>query len=324
MKLPGRRSFNLVAGAGVLSILVGLTGAWSQTARTVKIVVPFPAGGTADVLTRILGEQISRAEGVTVVTENRPGASAVIGTEAVSHAAPDGSTLLVTSTAFLIAPHMQKLNYHPLTSFEPICQLASAPIIIVVNRESPYRKFADWLNAARAKPGSLTLASIPAGLSRVAFEMLKRTANVDIAFIPYPGDAPAVNALLGGHVTAVFLPYSGVVAQLKAGTLRALASASRTRSESLPDVPTVAESGFKGYEADNWNGLLAPAKTPNETVSELAGWFTAAMQVPEIKAKIVAQGLYPVWMCGADFAALLSKQYNEFGRVIREANIKAE
>ena len=324
MKHPGRRSFNLVAGAGVLSILVGLTGAWSQTARTVKIVVPFPAGGTADVLARILGEQISRAEGITVVTENRPGASAVIGTEAVSHAAPDGSTLLVTSTAFLIAPHMQKLNYDPLTSFEPICQLASAPIIIVVNRELPYRKFADWLNAARAKPGSLTLASIPAGLSRVAFEMLKRTANVDIAFIPYPGDAPAVNALLGGHVTAVFLPYSGVVAQLKAGTLRALASASRTRSESLPDVPTVAEFGFKGYEADNWNGLLAPAKTPNETVSELAGWFTAAMQVPEIKAKIVAQGLYPVWMCGADFAALLSKQYDEFGRVIREANIKAE
>ena len=152
MKHPGRRSFNLVAGAGVLSILVGLTGAWSQTARTVKIVVPFPAGGTADVLARILGEQISRAEGITVVTENRPGASAVIGTEAVSHAAHDGSTLLVTSTAFLIAPHMQKLNYDPLTSFEPICQLASAPIIIVVNRESPYRKFADWLNAARPSP----------------------------------------------------------------------------------------------------------------------------------------------------------------------------
>jgi len=154
--------------------------------------------------------------------------------------------------------------------------------------------------------------------------MLKRAANVDIAFIPYPGDAPAVNALLGGHVTAVFLPYSGVAAQLKAGTLRALASASRTRSESLPSVPTVAESGFKGYEADNWNGLFAPAKTPNETVSELVDWFAAAMQSAEIKAKLVAQSLYPAWMCGADFAALLSKQYNEFGGVIREANIKAD
>ena len=207
---------------------------------------------------------------------------------------------------------------------EPICQLVSTPIVVIVNSGSPYGTLADWLNAARAKPGSLTLASIPGGLSRIAFEMLKRAANVDIAFIPYAGDAPAVNALLGGHVTAVFLPYSGVAAQLKAGTLRALASASRTRSESLPSVPTIAESGFKGYEADNWNGLFAPAKTPNETVSELAGWFAAAMQVPEVKAALVAQSLYPARMCGADFAALLSKQYDEFGRVIREANIKAD
>jgi tripartite-type tricarboxylate transporter receptor subunit TctC len=232
--------------------------------------------------------------------------------------------LLITSTAFLIAPHLTKVNYDPLTSFEPICQLVSTPIIVVVNSGSPYRTFADWLNGARAKPGSLTLASIPGGLSRIAFEMLKRAANVDIAFIPYAGDAPAVNALLGGHVTAVFLPYSGVAAQLKAGTLRALASASRTRSESLPSVPTVAESGFKGYEADNWNGLFAPAKTPNETVSELVDWFAAAMQSAEVKAKLVAQSLYPAWMCGADFAALLNKQYNEFGGVIREANIKAD
>jgi tripartite-type tricarboxylate transporter receptor subunit TctC len=324
MKLHGRRFLYLAAGAGALCILLGLTGAWSQTARTVKLVVPYPAGGTADILARIVGEQISRTEGITVLTENRPGASAVIGTETVSRAAPDGATLLLTSTAFLIAPHLQKLSYDPLTSFEPICQLVSTPIVIVVNGESPYRTFADWLSAARARPGSLTLASIPAGLSRVAFEMLKRAANVDVAFIPYPGDAPAVNALLGEQVTAVFLPYSGVAAQLKAGKLRALASASRTRTESLPDVPTVAESGFRGFEADNWNGLLAPAKTPNEMVSQLAGWFAAAMQVPEVKAKLVAQSLYPVGMCGADFAALLSKQYNEFGSVIREANIKAE
>jgi tripartite-type tricarboxylate transporter receptor subunit TctC len=137
-------------------------------------------------------------------------------------------------------------------------RLSHVPVAVLAL--APYRTFADWLNAARAKPGSLTLASIPAGLSRIAFEMLKRAANVDIAFIPYPGDAPAVNALLGGHVTAVFLPYSGVAAQLKAGKLRALASASRTRSKSLPSVPTVAESGFKGYEADNWNGLFAPGE----------------------------------------------------------------
>ncbi|HEX4828886.1 MAG TPA: tripartite tricarboxylate transporter substrate binding protein [Xanthobacteraceae bacterium] len=323
MKLPSRRAPYLVA-AGALSILLGLTGAWSQNARTVKIVVPYPAGGTADILARILGEQISRTEGVTLLTENRPGASAVIGTEAVSRAAPDGSTLLITSTAFLIAPHLRKLNYDPLTSFEPICQLVSTPIIVVVNSESPYRTFADWLNAARAKPGSLTLASIPAGLSRIAFEMLKRAANVDIAFIPYAGDAPAVNALLGGHVTAVFLPYSGVAAQLKAGTLRALATSSRTRIEPLPEVPTVAESGYQGYEVDLWWGIFAPAKTPKGTVSQLAEWFTAALQAPDMKPKLAAAGFYPAGVCGTEFAAYLARQSEEYGRVIREANIKAE
>src|SRR6516162_7176448 len=160
MKRPSRRSSYLVV-AGALSILLGLTGAWSQTARTVKIVVPYPAGGTADILARILGEQISRTEGVTLLTENRPGASAVIGTEAVSRAAPDGSTLLITSTAFLIAPYLQKLNYDPLTSFEPICRLVSTPIIVVVNSESPYRTLADWLNAARGALPTSKLRSSP-------------------------------------------------------------------------------------------------------------------------------------------------------------------
>jgi tripartite-type tricarboxylate transporter receptor subunit TctC len=142
--------------------------------------------------------------------------------------------------------------------------------------------------------------------------------------IPYPGGAPAVSALLGNHVTSAFLPYAGLEEQLKAGKLRALASASQTRSEALPDVPTVAESGYKGYEADFWNGVLVPAKTPKETVSQLASWFTAAMEVPEVKAKLVTQSLYPVGLCGADFGALLRKQYDEFGQIIREANIKAE
>src|SRR5262249_58181992 len=131
------------------------------------------------------------------------------------------------------------------------------------------------------------------GVRRMACEMLKRAANVDIAFIPYPGDAPAVNALLGGHVSAVFLPYSGVAAQLKAGQLRALASASGSRSESLPSVPTIAESGFKGFEADNWNGLFAPAKTPHDTVSALTGWIADAQAVPDVNAERIAQSLHP-------------------------------
>jgi tripartite-type tricarboxylate transporter receptor subunit TctC len=144
------------------------------------------------------------------------------------------------------------------------------------------------------------------------------------AVVPYPGNAPAVNALLGEHVTSVFADYAVLAEQLKAGKLRALATASRTRIEQLPDVPTVGESGYRDYEYDFTEMLFAPAKTPTETVFQLAGWFTAAMRVPEVRAKLVVQGFNPVGMCGADFATYLRKQYDEYGRVIRAANIKPE
>ncbi len=144
-----------------------------------------------------------------------------------------------------------------------------------------------------------------------------------MSFIPYPGGAPSVNALLGEHVTAAFTDYPPASEQLKAGKLRALATASRTRIEPLPELPTVSESGYD-FEADNWFGLFVPAKTPREIVSQLAGSFTAALEAPDVKAKLVALGLYPVGICGADFSALIRKKYEEYGRAIRELNIKAE
>jgi tripartite-type tricarboxylate transporter receptor subunit TctC len=296
----------------------------SQARRTIKIVVPLPAGGTADILARILGEQISRDHGVTVVIENRAGGGTIIGTEAVTRAAPDGSTLLLTATGLVISPHLRKVSYDPITSFEPICQLTSTPLVVVVNGASAYRSLAEFLDAGRAKPGALTVAGVPATISQIALEMLKRSANVDLTFVPYTGGAPAVNDLLGGHVASVLLPLAGLAEQVKGGSLRALASTTKVRIEVLPDLPTIAELGYKEYEADFWNGLLAPAKTPKETVSQLAGWFAAAMQVPEVKAKLIAQGFNPVGLCGADFAALLRKQNDAFGRIIHDAAIKAE
>ena len=217
------------------------------------------------------------------------------------------------------------MTYDPLTSFEPICHLVSFPVVIVVNSTSSYRTLADLLNAARAKPGELTLASIgPASTVQIAFEALKRAANVDMTFVPYAGIAPAVNALLGEHVTSYFGNFRDVAEQITAGKLRALATSSRTRIEPLPDLPTVAESGYKDYELEGWFGLFAPARTPKETVSQLAVWFTAALHAPAVKAKLVVQGLYPAGICGADFSALIRRQYDEYGHAIREANIKAE
>jgi tripartite-type tricarboxylate transporter receptor subunit TctC len=190
---------------------------------------------------------------------------------------------------------------------------------------SKLRKLADLIDAARAKPGEITLATVgPGGTFRIGYERLRRMANVDITFVPYPGNAPAVNALLGGHVTSVFATYSTVSEQVNAGKLRALATGSSRRIEPLPDVPTVAESGYPDYEVDQWFGLWAPAKAPKEAVSQLAGWFNAALQTLEIKRKLVVQGLFPVGVYATGFGSYLRRKYDEYGRAVREANIKAE
>lgn len=314
-------------GVAVLLFLVGIANpiAQAQTAKTVKIVVPFPPGGSADILARLLAEQVSRSQGVPMLIENRPGAGTVIASEAVSRAAPDGNTLMINANSFVINPNLRKLNYDPLTSFEPICYLVRSPQLIVVNSASPYRTLADLLDAARSKPGELSLASVgPATTQHIGIEMLKRAADVNLTYVPYAGGTPAINALLGAHITAVLGNYSEAVEQLAAGKLRALATTSRTRIEPLPDLPTVAESGYKDYEAEVWFGLVAPAGTPKDTIAQLARWFTAAMQAPLVNSRLVTLGLYPVGLCGADYGAFIRRQFDEYARTIREANIKGE
>ena len=315
----------LTAAAGMMLLALSGHGAVSQMARTIRIVVPFPAGGSADDLARLLGDQVGRTRGVNIVIENRPGAGTVVATEAVSRAAPDGNTLLIVANSFVINPSLKKLNYDPFVSFAPVCHLVSSPLIIAVNSDSPYRSLADLIAAAHAKPGELTLASVaPATTQHIAFEMFKRVAAVNMIHVPYPGGAPAVTALLGGHVTAVIANYSEVEAHLAVGKLRPLATASRKRIQAAPDVPTVAESGYPNYESEVWFGLVAPAKTPAETISQLSGWFGAALETAAVKEKLQLQEMYPVGACGADFAAHLRSQFDVYARVIREADIKAE
>src|SRR5262245_52116000 len=225
-------------GFGLLTVFIALAlsghGGRSQTTGTIKIIVPGPPGASTDTVARLLGEQVGRAERLTIVVENRPGAGNVIGTEAASRAAPDGNTLLINANPFVIDPHLRKLSYDPLTSFEPICHLVNSPLVIVVNSASPYRTLGDLLGAAHAKPGELTLAAVgPGTASHIGFEVLKRAAKVDIIFVPYLGNAPAISALMGQHVTSALTGYTVVAEQLKSGKLRALTSATRTRSELL-------------------------------------------------------------------------------------------
>jgi tripartite-type tricarboxylate transporter receptor subunit TctC len=313
----------LIACCAIALLAVTGHGASSQGTRTIKMVVPVAPGGAVDYVARVLAEQVQRAHGQAIVIESRPGAGTAIGTEAVARASPDGDTLLLTAGGnLLISPHVRKVNYDPLTDFEPICAVVRVPEIIAVNGTAPFHTLADLLGAARARPGQLTLASLgPASDLHIAFEKLKRAANVNMIYVPYPGVAPAVNALLGEHVTSIMTSYTSASEQLKAGKLRALAMTTRARIDAMPNVPTVAESGYPDYESEPWFGLFAPSKTPRELISQVSEWFSAAARAPEVGQKLAAQGLHPAVICGADFAALVRRDYDDFGRVVREAKI---
>ena len=297
--------------------------AWSQSGRTIRLIVPVPAGASTDFVARLMADQVSQAHGVTVVIENRAGAGGMIGTEAASRAAPDGSTLLITGNTYLMDAQTRKAGYHPIESFEPICDLVQSPAVFFVSSASPYRTLADVLDAARAKPGELSMASIgPGSTFQTGFATFTAAAQVAMTFVPYAGSAPVANAVLGQHVTAGFTGYAVVAEQLKAGTLRPLAVATLKRIEPLPEVPTFDELGFKKLVVDNWFGVLAPAKTPKAVLDELGGWFAAALAVPEVKAKLALQGLYPVGLCGPEFAQFTRTRYDEYGDAIRASGLK--
>lgn len=314
----------LLAATLLLSILPDRASA--QTSRTIKIIVPSTPGGGSDTIARILADYVSRAYSQSMVVENRPGASNTIGTEAVARSAPDGNTLVITTPEFVINAHLRKLSYDPLTSFEPICYLVQSPQLIVVNATSPYRTLKDLLDAARTKPGELTMASAgPASSPHIAIETIKRATGVNINYIPYQGTTPAVNALMGDHLTSVMSSYPNVSELIRTGRLRALATTTAKRIQSMPDLPTVAEAaGIKDFDVDIWFGVNAAAKTPRELTVQLATWFTAALKAPEVKAKLDMQGLFEVGICGEGYAAFLQKQYDDYGRAIRDANIKAQ
>src|ERR1700704_1542765 len=324
------RFFNLgvaaltLAFAGALLAVSGHSG-WTQGARTIRILVPFPAGGSADILARLLGEQISKVNGPNVIIENRPGGGATIAYEAAMRAPPDGNTLVINGNSLVINPHLRKVNYDPITSFEPVCYLVSSPNVIIVNGDSPYRTLNDYVAAARSRPGELAFAAVgPATTQHMGFEQFWRHAGIKLTYVPFTGGAPAITALLGGHVTAALANYSEVVEQLHAGKLRALLSLSPDRNPALPDVPSTTDAGYKDYEVSVWFGVLAPAKTPKDMTAQLATWFKAAMQAPDVQSKLATLGLHPVGACLDDFATHIAKQNDEYGRIIREANIKGE
>jgi tripartite-type tricarboxylate transporter receptor subunit TctC len=311
------------ACAATVALALSFGGASSQS-KSLKIVVPYTPGSGPDIISRLLGEQIGRATGATVLVENRPGGGTTIGTEAVARAAPDGNTVLLVGNSFTVNPALKRGNY-TLSSFEPVCYLASTPMVLVVQGSSPWKTLQDLVAEAKAKPGKITFASGgPASALHVAIEVLRLATKIDINYVPYGGTAPSINALMGGHVQAVWADYPTVVSQLKAGTLRGLVTTSPKRVATLPDVPTLNETGISKYEAEIYYGIVAPAKTPDAAIKPLSEWLTAALKTPEVQARLAQGGMFPVGSCGAPFRDFLNNSVADYERIIKEAGIKTK
>jgi len=317
------RSLQLASCLAVLALALGGPDAAAQPSRTVKIVVPYPPASGPDILSRMMADQISRAKGApTVVIENRPGGGTVIGNEAVARAAPDGNTVLLAAPSFAISPALKRGNYDVVKSFEPVCNLAATPMPLVVRADSPYKTLNDLIADAKAKPGKVIFSSGgPASTLHLAIEVLRRAAGIEITYVPYPGTAPAINALMGGHVATVWADYPTVVSQLKSGTLRGLVTSSAKRVESMPDVPTLIETGVVTYTSDIFYGIVAPAKTPAAELAKLSNWFSAAIKAPDIQPRLAKQGLFPLDQCGAAFGDFIRNTAADYARIIREAKI---
>ena len=293
--------------------------------KTVKIVVPFPPGGTADVVARLLAQQVTQAGGQQIIIENKPGGGTVTGTEVVARSAPDGTTLLLMSNSFVINASLKStLPYDPLTSFVPVCSLVYSPLVLAVANASPLQTFAAFRAAATVKPAVLSVAAVgPATTQHIALEMLKRAAGIDFNYVPFPGGAPAVTTLVGNHVSAALANYDEMKENL-GSNLRALAVGAEARIAALQDVPTLGELGFGAIIGAARFGLVVPAATPPAAVEQMIGLFKASLEARQVATKLDDLGLVRAVACGADFGALLESQHGQYARAIKDAGIKPE
>lgn len=319
----------LAALAGLSTFSAFAQGAW-PTGKPITYVVPFAAGGTTDVLGRLIGQKLGSALGTTVVIDNKPGAGGSVGSEIGSRAAPDGYTVVggtVSSHAINVSLY-PKIGYDPLKSFAPITLIGTNPLVLVVNQASPYKTLKDVLEASKGKSGGLSSASAGTGTSQhLSLELLAFRSGVKFTHIPYKGSGPAIQDVIGGQVDMMFDTSVVAAPHVQSGKLRAIAVTSANRLASMPDVPTVAESGLPGlanFEVLSWQGIFAPAGTPTPVVDRLHNEIARILAEPEMQAKLKGFGMEPAAMTTAQIAAFQRAEVAKWAQVIKAANIKAE
>lgn len=315
----------LLAGA-LLGALAPAAGAQNYPVRPIRLVAPFAPGGGTDISARLLAEPLGKALQETVVVDNRPGAGSVVGTEIVAKSNPDGYTLLLgnISMAFNAALY-KKLPYDTLRDFAPISLVADQPNILVAHPSLPAKSFREFIALARSQPGKLTYASAGTGAgTHLAMELLMMSQKIDLVHVPYKGTGPALTALLGNQISVFFSTFASALPHVKAERLRAFAVTSLKRAGTLPEVPTVAESGVPGYEYSTWYGLLAPARVPRAILNRLNKETVAALNDPEIRRRYLSQGVDPIPSTAAHYASYLKSEMEKWSRVIQAAKISQQ
>ncbi len=289
----------------------------------IKIIVPFPAGGTTDILARFVAQYLGDKLGVTTIVENRAGASGTIGSEMVAKSPNDGSVLLLTATHHVINPSLYaKLPYDTQKDFSPIAVVASAPNALVVNKDFPAKTVADLIAMAKKEPGKLSFGSAGiGGANHLSGELFKQMAGIDIVHVPYKGAAPAMNDLIGGHIPIMFDTLPTVLPAAAAGTIRVLAVTSKERAASLPNAPTLDESGVKGFEATAWFGLYMPAANNNAAYTKLVAVMKDILAAPATREKFATQGVEPGKLTGADFTKFVDAEISKWSGVVKTAKV---
>ena len=316
--------------AGCLALaaltLAGVATAQTYPAKPVRLVVPYPPGGSNDVLSRITAQAMSPGLGQAVVVDNRGGAGGMIGAENVARSAPDGYSILNVQASFTANAALRaKMAYDPIGDFSYIGMMALGPLLAVVHPSLPVRNVKELIALAKAKPGKINYGSTgTGGHNHLASELFKRMAGINIVHVPYKGVAPALTDLMGGHTQLVMTSLPSAMTQVQAGRLKALAVGSAQRSSFMPGLPTLGESGVKGYVAEFWWGLAAPAKTPPAILERLSTELAKALQSPELKKRFATEGAEPSTMAGGEFTKFIVNEITRWRKVALDTGIRTD
>lgn len=324
-RLIGIAATTLLAGATLMAH--STASAQAYPSRPIKLIVPFPAGGGTDLIAREVANKVAVANGWSIVIDNKPGSGGNLGVDAAAKAPADGYTLVLGQTSNLaINPTLYaKLPYNPEKDLTPIVEVASAPLVLVVAADSPYKTLADVVAAAKARPESLNYASSGSGtVAHLATEMFQKTAAIKFTHVPYKGAAQGSTDLIGGQIQMYMSSVPTLIGYIKNGKMRAIAVTSPKRTADLPSVPTIAESGFKGFEAVTWFGVAGPAGLPKDVVAKLNGAFNKALQDPEVKKKLASQGAETLGGTPEQFAKLIHEDIGRWGQIVKESGAKVD